>query len=108
MGVEGQGIAQRLQVRALLQERFLQPHTAGMEVLLEGKRPQDAQQFYKGPPSAPCGPQGQSPGDIANAPECPHLDCVQRQLHHSTLFRGQTLSFLTYHVVLGNTNPALK
>lgn len=36
LGVEGQGVAQRLQVRALLQECLLQPHAASMEVLLEG------------------------------------------------------------------------
>lgn len=53
LGVEGQGVAQRLQVGALLQERFLQPHAAGMEVLLEGERPQAAQQLCQGPPGAP-------------------------------------------------------
>jgi len=36
LGVEGQGIAQRLQVGALLQERLLQAHAARVEVLLEG------------------------------------------------------------------------
>lgn len=44
LSVEGQGVAQRLQVRALLQERFLQAHATGVEVLLEGERPPDAQQ----------------------------------------------------------------
>lgn len=34
LGVQGQGVAERLQVRALLQERLLQPHTPGVEVLL--------------------------------------------------------------------------
>lgn len=32
--VEGQGVAQRLQVRALLQEGLLEAHTASVEVLL--------------------------------------------------------------------------
>lgn len=53
LGVEGQGITQRLQVRALLQECLLQPHTTGMEVLLEGDKPQDAQQFCKGASGGP-------------------------------------------------------
>lgn len=34
LGVEGQGIVQRLQVRTLLQEGLLQPHAASVEVLL--------------------------------------------------------------------------
>lgn len=50
LGVEGQGITQRLQVRALLQECLLQPHTTGMEVLLEGDKPQ---QFCKGASGGP-------------------------------------------------------
>lgn len=46
LGVEGQGIAQRLQVGALLQECLLQPHTTGMEVLLEeGEWPWGPQQL---------------------------------------------------------------
>lgn len=34
LGVEGQGIVQRLQVGTLLQEGLLQPHAASVEVLL--------------------------------------------------------------------------
>lgn len=34
LGVEGKGVVERLKIRTLFQESFLQTHTTGMEILL--------------------------------------------------------------------------
>lgn len=60
--VEGQGIAQRLQVRALLQEGLLEAHAARVEVLLWAQggevRPEAP---LLAPPSRPCPPPSLRP-----------------------------------------------
>lgn len=66
LGVEGQGIVQRLQVRTLLQEGLLQPHAASMEVLLCKNRDDVITSIYRNehcqPPSREEESHGLEPG----------------------------------------------
>lgn len=65
--VEGQGVAQGLQVRALLQEGLLEAHAARVEVLLWAQggevRPEAA---LRAPPSGPSRPVLRHPSALCN------------------------------------------
>lgn len=95
--VEREGVAQRRQLGAALQERLLQPVAAGVEVLLDGKH--KPRRNVTGPAPLVAAGRAFPPGSQGGAAGGTDLDGVQRHVHDGALPRRQAAG-VARHVVL--------